>query len=198
MEKEELNESRWISLLVEGDRTAFSKLYELHSPTLLHKLNRLLPDEDSVLEIHQVSFVRLWDFRERIQQEQGVWPLLHTIARNLVVDYFRKSASNEAVRKALLTQATLYYELEEENNTVELMTEALSTAIDRLPDKRKEIFLFCKFQGKSYEEAAQTYGVSIGTVKDHMAKAMRFLKSELGEKLFALLIGLLGFWVNNR
>ncbi|MFD2554366.1 RNA polymerase sigma factor [Sphingobacterium tabacisoli] len=198
MEKEEFSESKWISLLIEGDRVAFSKLYNLHSPSLLHKLNQLLPDEDSVLEVHQVSFVRLWDMRERIQEGQGVWPLLHTIARNLVVDYFRKSASNEAVRKALLTQATLYYEMEEGSDHVESMTEALSVAIDRLPSKRKEIFLYCKFQGKSYEEAAEAHGVSVGTVKDHMAKAMRFLKSELGEKLFALLVVLLGFWVNNR
>ena len=198
MEKEEFSESRWISLLIEGDQQAFSKLYNLHSPLLLHKLNQLLPDQDSVLELHQVSFVRLWDMRERIQLDQGIWPLLHTIARNLVVDYFRKSASNEAVRKALLTQATLYYDLEEENDTVERMTEALSIAIERLPTKRKEIFLFCKFQGKSYEEAAEVYGVSVGTIKDHMAKAMRFLKSELGEKLFGLLIVLLGFWINNR
>lgn len=194
MKKEEFGEGKWISLLIEGDRAAFSKLYELHSPTLLHKLNHLLPDEDSVLEIHQITFVRLWDIRHKIQREQGVWPLLHTIARNLVVDYFRKSASNESVRKALLTQATLYYEMEDPNDAIEEMSEALSTVIDRLPSKRKEIFLFCKFQGKSYEEAAAAYGVSIGTVKDHMAKAMRFLKSELGEKLFTLLIVLLGFF----
>lgn len=194
MEKEEFSESNWISLLIEGDKKAFSKLYNLHSPSLLHKLNQLLPDEDSVLEIHQISFVRLWDMRQRIQQDQGVWPLLHTIARNLVVDYFRKSASNEAVRKALLMQATLFYELEESNDDVELMTEALSVAIDKLPTKRKEIFLYCKFQGKSYEEAAKAHGVSVGTVKDHMAKAMRFLKSELGDKLFTMLIILLGFW----
>ncbi|MDR2284705.1 MAG: sigma-70 family RNA polymerase sigma factor [Sphingobacterium sp.] len=198
MEKEEFSESKWVSLLIEGDRVAFSELYKLHSPSLLHKLNQLLPDEDSMLEVHQIAFVRLWDMRERIQRDQGVWPLLHTIARNLVVDYFRKSASNEAVRKALLTQATLYYDLEEENDTVERMSEALSTAIDRLPAKRKEIFLFCKFQGKSYEEAAEAYGVSVGTIKDHMAKAMRFLKSELGEKLFSLLMVFLGFWINNR
>lgn len=194
MEKEEFAESRWISLLKEGNRMAFSKLYELHSPLLLHKLNQLLPDEDSVLEIHQITFVRLWDFRQRVQQDQGVWPLLHTIARNLVVDYFRRSASNEAVRKALLTQATLYYELEESNDAMEAMSEALAAAIDRLPAKRKQIFLLCKYQGKSYEEAAAAHGVSVGTVKDHMAKAMRFLKSELGEKLFGLLVILLGCW----
>ncbi|MBL1410214.1 RNA polymerase sigma factor [Sphingobacterium faecale] len=198
MEKEEFGEGRWISGLIAGDREAFSKLYELHSPSLLHKLNQLLPDEDSVLEIHQISFVRLWDMRERILQEHGVWPLLHTIARNLVVDYFRKSASNEAVRKALLTQATLYYEMEDGSDHIESMTEALSAAIDRLPSKRKEIFLYCKFQGKSYEEAAEAHGVSVGTIKDHMAKAMRFLKSELGEKLFALLVALVGLWVNNK
>lgn len=194
MEKEEFDEGKWISLLVEGDRTAFSKLYELHSPTLLHKLNHLLPDEDSVLEIHQITFVRLWDIRHKIQQEQGVWPLLHTIARNLVVDYFRKSASNEAVRQALLMQATLYYELEDSNDSIEQMSAALSAAIEMLPAKRKEIFLLCKFRGKSYEEAAAIHGVSLGTIKDHMAKAMRFLKNELGEKLFTLLIVLLGFF----
>lgn len=193
MEKDRKEEEVWVSLLKDGDKAAFSKIYNQYSPSLLHKLNTLLPDEEAVVEIHQMAFVRLWDIRDKVRPEQGVWSLLYTIGRNLTVDYYRRSASNESVRKALLTQATLYYEMDEPTSMLEQMTEALSAAIDRLPSKRKEIFLHCKFQGKSYEEVASMSGVSVGTVKDHMAKAMRFLKSELGDKLFALLMILLGF-----
>ncbi|WP_183078730.1 RNA polymerase sigma factor [Sphingobacterium puteale] len=192
MKNDENDEFKLVSLLIKGDKTAFSKLYEHYSPTLLHKLNRLLPDEEHVLEIHQIAFVRLWDMRAKIIPEKGVWSLLHTIARNLTIDYFRQSATDEAVRKALLTQATLYYELDEANDTLEQLSDELSKAIEKLPPKRREIFLLCKFQGKSYEEAAKIHEVSVGTVKDHMAKAMRFLKQELGTKLFMLLMTLLG------
>ncbi|SMG24653.1 sigma-70 family RNA polymerase sigma factor [Sphingobacterium psychroaquaticum] len=193
-EKDRLDEDLLVALLVKGDRDAFSQLYARYSSDLLHRLNKLLPDEEAVLEIHQIAFVRLWEIRERVRIEQGIWSLLHTIARNLVVDYFRKSATNEAVRNALLTQATLYYELDEPTNQVEEMSTLLSATIDRLPAKRKEIFLLCKFQGKSYEEVAQLQGVSIGTVKDHMAKAMRFLKTELGGALFSLFLALVNAW----
>ncbi|QBQ39951.1 sigma-70 family RNA polymerase sigma factor [Sphingobacterium psychroaquaticum] len=193
-EKDRLDEDLLVALLVKGDRDAFSQLYARYSSDLLHRLNKLLPDEEAVLEIHQIAFVRLWEIRERVRIEQGIWSLLHTIARNLVVDYFRKSATNEAVRNALLTQATLYYELDEPTNQVEEMSTLLSATIDRLPAKRKEIFLLCKFQGKSYEEVAQLQGVSIGTVKDHMAKAMRFLKTELGGALFSLFLALVHAW----
>ena len=120
-----------------------------------------------------------------------MWPLLQRIARNLVVDYYRSSASQEAVKKALLLQATLYYELEEEKRRSGGPGEALHKAINLLPEKRREIFLLCKLQGKSYEEVAQLKGVSLGTVKDHMAKAMRFLRQELGQSMYSLLITLL-------
>lgn len=191
MKNDENDEVKLVSLLTEGDKIAFSKLYEHYSPALLHKLNRLLPTEELMLEIHQMAFVRLWDMRAKIIPGQSIWPLIHTIARNLAVDYFRRSATDEAVRKALLTQATLYYELDEPTDAMEQLSDELSKAIDKLPTKRKEIFLLCKFQGKSYEEAAKIHGVSVGTIKDHMAKAMRFLKQELGTKLFMLLITLL-------
>lgn len=192
--KDELDVEALSLLLIEGDSTAFSKIYAAYSPLLLQKLMHLLPDEESALDIHQVTFVKLWEYRAKIRVKDGIWPLLYKIARNLVVDYFRKSASNEAIKKALLLQATLFYEIDEPTDNLENMSEALSAAISLLPKKRKEIFLLCKMQGKSYEEVANMQGISIGTVKDHMAKAMRFLKQELGEKLFVFLLLLLNYF----
>ncbi len=191
MENTALDYEKLISLLKEGDQKAFSTLYAHYSPQLLAKLHYLLSEEEQALEIHQHAFIKLWDYKEKIKVEDGMWPLLQRIARNLVVDYYRSSASQEAVKKALLLQATLYYELEEENEEVEALSEALHKAINLLPEKRREIFLLCKLQGKSYEEVAQLKGVSLGTVKDHMAKAMRFLRQELGQSMYSLLITLL-------
>lgn len=192
--KDELDVEALSLLLIEGDDAAFAKLYAAYSPLLLHKLMHLLPHEESALDIHQVAFVKLWEYRLKVRVKDGVWPLLYKIARNLVVDYFRKSASNEAIKKALLTQATLYYEIDEPTDHLTTMSEALSNAISLLPNKRKEIFLLCKMQGKSYEEVAKIHGISLGTVKDHMAKAMRFLKQELGDKLFVFLLLLLNYF----
>lgn len=178
-----------------GDQRAFTKLYEMYSPILLQRLDSLLPDQDVILEIHQTAFIRIWFYRKNIRSESGIWPLLHRIARNLVVDYYREASTNEAIKQALLMQATLFYELEEADDSTRSLMEQLYSAIDRLPEKRKAIFMLCKFQGKSYEEAAKLHDVSIGTVKDHMAKAMRFLKQELGPKMYSLLLSLLSFCI---
>ncbi|WP_312134402.1 sigma-70 family RNA polymerase sigma factor [Sphingobacterium sp.] len=184
-----------IEQLRAGDQIAFTKLYEMYSPILLQRLDSLLPDQDIILEIHQTAFIRIWSYRENIRSESGIWPLLYRIARNLVIDYYRESSTNEAIKQALMTQATLFYELEEIDDSTRELTERLYSAIDRLPEKRKAIFLLCKFQGKSYEETAKLHGISIGTVKDHMAKAMRFLKQELGPKMYSLLLSLLSFYM---
>jgi len=177
-----------IALYAQGDQKAFADLYAIYSPPLLQKLYQMVADEETILEIHQVAFVRLWDYRDRIEVKPSIYGLLLHIAKNLVVDHYRKIASDERLKKQLLAKATLYYQLDEPDDQLDEMTDALLGAVNKLPPKRKDIFLLCKLHGKTYEQVADMQSVSLGTVKDHMAKAMRFLKNELGDKTFSTLL----------
>lgn len=56
--------------------------------------------------------------------------------------------------------------------------------IDLLPEQCKKVFLLCVLEDLKYQEAADTLGISINTVKTQMKKAFKKLRSSLKDTYF--------------
>jgi RNA polymerase sigma-70 factor (ECF subfamily) len=90
-----------------------------------------------------------------------------------------------------MTVATdLYNQLEEQIDFKETNA-SLMAAIAKLPEQRRKVFVRIKLEGRSYEEAAEEFGVSVSTIKDHMTRALKFLRTELIQDNPSLLFFLL-------
>lgn len=72
--------------------------------------------------------------------------------------------------------------------------ELLNQALERLPERTREIFKMCRQEGKSYEEAAAALGISRNAIKQHMVFSMKvlsdFAEKDLGISL-SILLGIL-------
>ena len=55
----------------------------------------------------------------------------------------------------------------------------LRSAIDKLPGQCKTVFELCALDGKKYQTAANSLGISVNTVKTQMKKAYRTLRYDL-------------------
>ena len=55
----------------------------------------------------------------------------------------------------------------------------LSTAVDRLSPRQRTVFVLRHEEDRSFEEIGGLLGLDVGTVKSHMARAIRKLKTEL-------------------
>lgn len=62
------------------------------------------------------------------------------------------------------------------------------TVIDSLPAKRREVLLLGKRDGLAYEEIATELGISVNTVRNHMAMALKALR-EGCRKIYAFFFG---------
>ena len=49
-------------------------------------------------------------------------------------------------------------------------------AMDLLPPEKREILVFCRFQGMKYEDIAEVLGCEVGTVKVRVYRAIRALE----------------------
>ena len=60
-----------------------------------------------------------------------------------------------------------------------LFDDDLSSALAKLPEKMKEVFLLCDLEGYSYEEISEIVDIPIGTVRSRLHRARKLLQDEL-------------------
>lgn len=168
-----------LGLLKSGDESAFDVIYDTYAELLARKLETLVKLPDIVEEIHQDIFIRFWNHRNNIDDDTNIKAYLFTIARNLVIDFYRKAAKDRVLQLELREHIKWSYDHIEPLIHAKETSDLLEMIISQLPQRRQQVFRMIKIDGKSYAETAQYFGVSISTVKDHMARASRFIKSYL-------------------
>jgi RNA polymerase sigma-70 factor (family 1) len=165
-----------LSQLGGGEQRAFEQIYQLYSERIYGRLIRLLKDEDIADSILQDVFLRIWERRAQIDPAQPFKAYLYKIAENFVYDYFRKVARDKKLQVKLRAAAADYYDQIEENIFKKEYEALIGEAILKLPPQRQKVFLLCKIEGKSYEEAASLLGISISTVSNQLVKATKSVK----------------------
>lgn len=178
-----------------GDIRAFNTIYDMYADTLVDKLHRLIKIESIVEELHQDTFLRLWNIREKIDPDTNLRAYLFTIARNLTIDFYRKAAKNKKLEEQLALHVQLSYDHIEPLLNSKETGHILERLVSLLPPQRQKVFRMIKFQGMSYEEAAIYFGVSISTIKDHMAKSTDFLKKQLIENHPYITLSVIAYYI---
>lgn len=176
----------------EGDEEAFTRVFYAFTPRLYGHLLRLTREEHTARELVQEAFLKLWVKRERlITMEQPVaW--LFRIASNLSLDYMKVEANRRRIRSELTIDAVNAVGTEEIVEAREV-SGLIARAVDRLPEKRREIYTLSREQGFSHQEIADRLGISVQTVKNQLGTAVRSIQEILAKEtgLSMAVIGLL-------
>jgi RNA polymerase sigma factor, sigma-70 family len=176
---DDLGERELIQLLRDGDYLAFDRLYSLHAATVLVKLKKLVHIHEIAEELHQDVFMQIWSQRANLPIDVPLRAILFTKAKSMVYNFYRKATLDKKLHEQLIRTSTeLYNQLEEQLDFREA-NETLLITIAKLPAQRQKVFYAIKIEGKSYEEAAAEFGVSLSTIKDHMTRALQFIRTEL-------------------
>lgn len=165
--------------LKQGYEPAFNQLYLAYSKSLYKKINALVKDESVSDELLQDLFLKIWEKRGDIKPDQSFGAFLYTVANNLVFDYFRKVSKDKRLHARLLINAVDYYMQTEEAIIGKETLGIIEEAIAKLSEQRRKVFVLCKIEGKSYQEAAAILGITVATVNSHMVNSIRFIKAYL-------------------
>jgi len=156
-----------------GDCRAFEHLLAVYWRPILAFSTRLLHDGEAADDVAQETFLRVWINRGEIQPRQ-LRAYIFRVARNLVVDETRKRGVRARAVGIPLT-------MQRPDQVVERgeQHEAIRHAVDALPPRRREAFILAYLHELSYKEAAEVLGVSVATVKNHVAMALVDLRRSL-------------------
>ncbi|RYF26481.1 MAG: RNA polymerase sigma-70 factor [Flavobacteriales bacterium] len=158
-------------------RSTFDKIYqEYHSQIYGYILQR---SKSSYIaqEVTQLTFIKLWDKYESLDQEVAINIQLFGMARQVMIDLLRK----ESVRfkyEGQVADTPFTDSLIDAIESKELLR-LMEQDIQQMPKMRRMIFELSRKNGLSHKEIAEMFDISPKTVEHHIGKALLQLKQHL-------------------
>lgn len=154
-----------------------------HAQDLQRFLARRLGCVDTARDLVQDTFLRV------LQNTPGEVlanprAFLFRVATNVLIDYRRRQQHRETVP---LDDPEHPLDHADQGPSIETVVWSkqqvarLSQAIEELPPKCRQVFLFIKFHHLTHAEVAERLGISQSTVVKHMIKAVEFCRGRLAE-----------------
>ena len=146
----------------------------------------VLFDEDDENVVQDV-FLLLWEKREVLDIQVSLGSYLFSLVKNRSLDYLRHKVVAEEYRQELTFKLSALEQLNYTFTSEEDIEQAVTKAIDKLPERCREIFLKSRIEGMKYREIADELDISMNTVENQMSIALKKLRIELKDYLPLLL-----------
>ncbi len=168
----------------------FDSLVRLHRPRIFRFLLASLRDREAAENLTQDCFVKAYQAREQFRGEAGVRTWLMQIAANLVRDH-------EANRRLRFWRRALDAGVDptdagngipdphsspEAQVLARERAAAIWSAVDRLSERQRTVFLLRFVEDLELLEIAAITGLREGTVKTHLFRALQAVRARVEEK----------------
>jgi RNA polymerase sigma-70 factor (family 1) len=160
----------------QGNQAAFAQLLRKCWNKVYTQAITYLKDPSLAQEITQDVFIKIWSTRSGLTEVQNFSNYLFIVSRNEIISALRKKGQGFA-NPDLDMQDNLL--LPDERLQYKEFHHRLLQAIEELPPVRKRVFKMSRLEGRSYEEIAKELSISRNGVKDHIVKALNFLRTRV-------------------
>jgi RNA polymerase sigma-70 factor (ECF subfamily) len=157
-----------------GDVRAFEELYRQHLPRVNSLVRRMTGGRDSD-ELTQDVFVRVWQKLGSFRGDSAFATWLHRLAVNVVIERFR----TDAARRLRLHDGEEIFETLAAPARSGDVSMDFETALTKLPDGAREIFVLHDVEGYKHHEIATLLDISPGTSKAQLHRARMMLRRHL-------------------
>jgi len=164
--------------LAEDNEDSFEVLFNYYYPRLYNFSKSFLKIEDGIDDILQEVFVKIWQKRKSITSTATFNSYIFTIARNLLLNELRRRLNSENIKEAVQSLSTAEEYSSSQQIEFQELKEVVDYVIDKLPERRKEIFILSRVEGLSHKEIAEKLGIKTKTVEYHISLVIKSLKEE--------------------
>ena len=166
----------YLKLLIStGDERAFELLYNQYSGKLLSFAKLILKSRELAEEVVEDIFVKLWCARESVTQINDIRLYLYTATKNHSLNTLAKKSNRISTSALELLELDFYNSFSDPHHTLvssELMKK-MQAVIEALPERCRLIFKLVREDGLKYKEVAQILDISVNTIDNQMAIAVK-------------------------
>ena len=180
-EKDIRSDSELMIDLCKGDEDAFSEIIRRFQAPIFSLLIRMLGNEEDAQEMLQLTFCRIYRYKDKFDPDRKLVNWIFTIASNLAKKEWRRRSRwikvpLEHVNLTSSSKTAPHYNA----GRIELKA-SIEEAIDRLPHHYREPFILREQEQMAYEDIAEILNIRLGTVKSRINRARAKLRELLGD-----------------
>jgi RNA polymerase sigma-70 factor (ECF subfamily) len=185
MKKYSISDSKLVSLYKNGNEEAFEQLVGRHKSKIFTTIYLIVKDNYIAEDLLQETFIKVINTikSSRYNEEGKFLPWILRIAHNLAIDHFRKEKRYPTIIMEDGNSVFNTLEFSEdsiESRQIQKDTHAkLRKLIQELPEAQKEVLIMRHYMQMSFQEIAETTGVSINTALGRMRYALINLRKKM-------------------
>ncbi|MDP3469045.1 MAG: RNA polymerase sigma-70 factor [Daejeonella sp.] len=175
------SDNELLDLLRSGDRSAFAEIYNRYWKNIFTVASNKIGQLEEAEEIVQDIFISLWNRREEIVITSSLNAYLSVSAKYRVIkilakrnQYNKYAVHSQNVIPLMANSTDDWYEFVELRSRLEIL-------VANLPEKCRLVYKASREDGYSQKQIAEEFGISEKTVEAHISKALKSLRTGLGQ-----------------
>lgn len=157
---------------------SFRFFFDQHYQKLCSYAYSFLKDDESCEDVVQEIFIAIWEKRPDLIGSDQLRFYIFSAVRNNCIRHLKKNQIHRIV------ELTDEYEGNDDDISIRIdFAEAaaepsalIAKAMGLLPTKCREVFLLSRLSGQSYQQIADTLGISVKTVENQIGKALKIMR----------------------
>jgi RNA polymerase sigma-70 factor (ECF subfamily) len=167
------SETELLKSFAAGDLSAFEALFRRYQAQVYGWIVPIVCDTGAAEDLTIETFWRIYRARERFDPERSFGAWARRIATNLSIDHLKTARPEEG----LSAEATRVVEVDSDlQQHIRRQTER---AFRQLPARFQAVATLALVGECTYEEISKSLGISVGTVKSRVFRAVRLLRKKL-------------------
>ena len=181
----ELSDSQLVKLYLNGNEGGFEVLLERYQSRIFTSIHLIVKDRYIAEDLTQETFIKALKTLKagRYNDEGKFQPWIMRIAHNLAIDHFRRNKrfptiimeDGTNVFNTLEFSEAPYETIQEQKDT----KEKLRALIEELPEAQREVLVMRHYMEMSFQDIAESTGVSINTALGRMRYALINLRKKM-------------------
>ena len=187
MRQQIMSDQELVTLYLSGQEKALAMLVNRHKDKMFTSIYMLVRERSISEDILQDAFVKIVStLKSGKYNEEGKfiqWAM--RIARNLVIDHFRKAKKMPTVNDSEGNDVFSYINVQEENQEEFVIRnereQKVRRLVEELPPEQREVLVLRHYAELSFKEIADLTNVSINTALGRMRYALNNLRKLIEE-----------------
>lgn len=187
MKEDSAYERALFTRVTAGDEAAFREIFNRYKEPFYATALKMTHCGDTAEEIVQNVFVSLWVRRSGLAGVESPSAYLFASLYHDIYRHFREQAMQRKLKQQVFARTSFAENPTEESLSYKECESTLQHVIGQLPPQQQLVYRLSRQDGLSRDEIARQLDISPNTVKNHLLRALKYIRERFHYPL-ALLI----------